>query len=90
VSWEVAIGLFHVAVTAVYGWLCYRLGWKRGAALTPNDQVLRDVARQRDSLMRERDEANAALTRMSRSHIVLEVELMRLRSAMQSGSRGPN
>jgi hypothetical protein len=38
-------------------YLGYLIGWKRGNALCPNDYVLRDVARQRDRMMCERDEA---------------------------------
>lgn len=41
-------------------WLSFRAGYKRGNALCPNDYVLRDVARQRDQMMRERDVAQQA------------------------------
>lgn len=40
--------------------LGYRRGHRDGSALCPTDHTVRDIARQRDRMMRERDEANAA------------------------------
>lgn len=48
------VAVFQFVAGAYCG---YRVGWKRGNALTPNDYVLRDVARKRDAMMRERDQA---------------------------------
>jgi hypothetical protein len=55
-------------------WAGYVIGWKRGFALTPTDHVLRDVVRQRDQLMRERDEA-----RLAYAHVVDILEATRER-----------
>ena len=87
---EAGLWLARFAVSVGYGYLCYRLGWERGNALTPNDHVLRDVARQRDRMMRERDEANASANRIASHAMSLEAELFRLRTATRHGSAGLN
>ena len=91
-AWLLGAGLWlaRFAVSAAYGYFCYRLGHKRGSALCPNDHVLRDVARQRDAALRERDQASAAAAHLAQSHLAPECELIRLRNAMQRGSAGPN
>lgn len=57
--------LCMIITWAMGAWLGYRIGHRRGSALCPNDFVLRDVARQRDQLMRERDIAFALANQFS-------------------------
>lgn len=73
------------AVSAAFGYFCYRLGHKRGSSLCTNDNVLRDVARQRDAALRERDQANAAANNAAAHAMSLEAELFRMRVQRQNG-----
>jgi len=59
-----------------------RIGWKRGNALTPKDYELRDLVQQRDKMMRERDEANAAANKIAVYGMQMEAEVVRLRNLM--------
>jgi hypothetical protein len=78
-----AVAWVGLAICAAVGFACGTyLERSRLSRLTPNDHVLRDVARQRDRLMRERDEAIAAAQRCAMSHMKVEVELIQLRNAM--------
>ncbi len=56
--------LVGACVGAGIGWSAgYLLGHRKGSSLCPNDEVLRDVARQRDQAIRERDEARWHMAR---------------------------
>jgi hypothetical protein len=57
----------------------YLVGHKRGRALCPSDYALRDVARQRDQLVRERDEA-----RMAYAQVVAVLEATKRRPEARS------
>jgi hypothetical protein len=54
-DWFTCVALLFQFACGIY---CgHLIGHKRGRALTPNDELLRDLVRQRDRMMRERDEA---------------------------------
>lgn len=70
------------AAGAVVFLVGYGLGFRRGRSLTPKDYELRDLVRQRDKMMRERDEANAAANKMAAYGMQMEAEALRLRNML--------
>ena len=72
-------GLWWLAVSAGYGYFCYRMGHRRGSAFSPNDNVLRRVIQQRDRACLERDEERSRAQNAAAKALSLEAELLRLR-----------
>ncbi len=80
-SWLVSavVAMMSGSAPVVIG---YYLGKRTGEALTPKDYELRDLVRQRDKMMRERDEANAAANKMAAYGMQMEAEALRLRNML--------
>ncbi len=78
--WLAGVLVVAAAGTSALWW--HYVGYKQGQRLTPKDHELRDLVRQRDKMMRERDEANAAANKMAAYGMQMEAEALRLRDML--------